>query len=156
VKHGQIDVEEQKALDEPLSWGRLRYVQILNARAQLLAKLGEVILIKKFLIEENKWVWDNKYLKFRGKFMVYFLDFKIPIGRGERYPSPRVGCQRNSRRVIGSDPACERSDVLHCTFVARMEIFRYRLTIIQSFLTLPLLFLKFERPIPVLLAVICR
>jgi hypothetical protein len=38
----QLDAEEQKAVNEPLSWGRLRYVQILTTRANLMAALSEV------------------------------------------------------------------------------------------------------------------
>ncbi|CAK5021087.1 unnamed protein product [Meloidogyne enterolobii] len=48
-------IKKQKALDEPLSWGRLRYVQILNARAQLLSKLGEESI--PFVLAESDAIW---------------------------------------------------------------------------------------------------
>lgn len=52
---GQLDADEQKAYNEALSWGRLRYVHILTARANLMAALSEAKV--PFVLAESDAIW---------------------------------------------------------------------------------------------------
>uniref|UniRef100_A0A915LY45 Nucleotide-diphospho-sugar transferase domain-containing protein n=1 Tax=Meloidogyne javanica TaxID=6303 RepID=A0A915LY45_MELJA len=106
LNHAQIDVEEQKALDEPLSWGRLRYVQILNARAQLLAKLGEESI--PFVLTESDAIWlRNPFDElFPNLNLLDDVDLVLPLNsqsgqiKGQRFAfNPMFAFETNATRL---------------------------------------------------------
>ncbi|KAF7638051.1 hypothetical protein Mgra_00002505, partial [Meloidogyne graminicola] len=103
----KIDFEEQKALDEPLNWGRLRYVQILNTRAMLLSKLGEESL--PFVLAESDAIWlRNPFEKLFSKVnLLDDVDLVLPLNspingelKGQRFAfDPMIVFPTNASRL---------------------------------------------------------
>jgi hypothetical protein len=75
----KLDTDEQKAYNEALSWGRLRYVHILTARANLMAALAEAKV--PFILAEADAIWLRNPMAelFANANLVEDVDLVMPL-----------------------------------------------------------------------------
>lgn len=121
-----MGTEQLKALSEPLSWGRLRYVQILTARANLMAALAEAKV--PFMVVESDAIWlRNPIGLFQRTNMLEDADLVMPLNsantaKGQRFAfDPMVAFATNGsrrllqemRRVLNTEPDMMDQDLLN-------------------------------------------